>query len=512
MRAHLNTGILVASLLTHLQLAERCYAGYIVTDLGTLGGTTTFGTQSFGTGVNDLGAVTGLALTTSGQMHAFLYSGGVMHDLGTLGGPTSSGNGINNLGQVTGSATTSDGSIHAFLSSGGSNQDLGTFGGSYSSGNGVNDAGHVAGEAETAGGQRHAFLYNGSGSLVDLGTLGGPSSSARGINNLDQVTGTSGLHAFLYSDGTMHQIGTLGGLTSAGSAINNLGHVTGNSQTNALVPHAFLFSNGHLQDLGTLGGADSYGFGINDSDQVVGYSATSSSGFHAFLYSAGSVIDLNSQIAPGSGWTLLRALDINNNGQITGVGFHNGEQHAFLLTPGTPPSSGTDLFSAGTTLSSLGYTVTQSNSGAQAEILPFDAVNYALRLSDPIGSGIAVGKSVSTQGQLSVAFNYDFLADGKLQLLIGDDVVDTIFAPASGPGRNSFATYSRRLYVPVGVSSVNIRLVNEGDPTAWLDDISIQDANVAAVPEPSSIALLGTGLLGLCGYVTRRRCGSAGET
>jgi hypothetical protein len=43
--------------------------------------------------------------------------------------------------------------------------------------------------------------------------------------------------------------------------------------------------------------------------------------------------DLNSLIAPNSGLVLSAATAINVEGQITGRGMINGEEHAFLLTP-----------------------------------------------------------------------------------------------------------------------------------------------------------------------------------
>jgi probable HAF family extracellular repeat protein len=38
-------------------------------------------------------------------------------------------------------------------------------------------------------------------------------------------------------------------------------------------------------------------------------------------------------IPPGSGWVLIGAEDINDDGRIVGYGTKNGETRAFLLTP-----------------------------------------------------------------------------------------------------------------------------------------------------------------------------------
>src|SRR5579862_4829979 len=124
---------------------------YELTDLGTLGGTTTTGFA-----INSSGQVVGSS-TTSGNAatHAFLYSGGVMSDLGTLGGTTSEAFAINDPGQVVGYATTGAGSAHAALWANGAPTDLGTAGTGSSYAYGINTAGTVVG---AVGGPRNPPL------------------------------------------------------------------------------------------------------------------------------------------------------------------------------------------------------------------------------------------------------------------------------------------------------------------------------------------------------------------
>src|SRR5438552_16214875 len=72
---------------------------YIVTDLGTLGGT-----YSYAYGINNAGQVAGGSATPtqSGGVFqtAFLWSGGHMINLGTLGGPNSAAGGPNASGEA----------------------------------------------------------------------------------------------------------------------------------------------------------------------------------------------------------------------------------------------------------------------------------------------------------------------------------------------------------------------------------------------------------------------------
>lgn len=57
--------------------------------------------------------------------------------------------------------------------------------------------------------------------------------------------------------------------------------------------------------------------------------------FHtrAFLWERGKMTDLNTLIPRGSGWKLTEAIDINDRGQIVGMGQFRGVEQAFLITP-----------------------------------------------------------------------------------------------------------------------------------------------------------------------------------
>lgn len=133
----------------------------------------------------------------------------------------------------------------------------------------------------------------------------------------------------------MQDLGTLGGFYSYGSALNDSGLVTGYAETADSRQHAFLWNGIGMVDLGTLGGHASRGNGINSSGFVTGASDVIpfNQEKNAFVWDGNVMIDLNTVVLNGSGWDLNEGLDINDAGQITGRGFFNGQERAFLLTP-----------------------------------------------------------------------------------------------------------------------------------------------------------------------------------
>ena len=200
-------------------------------------------------------------------------------DLGTLGGTTSKAIAINAAGQVVGESTIATGATHAFLYTDGKMKDLGTLDGGNSGAGGINRAGQVVGYSGAGRGDRRAFLYT-DGRMKDIGTLGGPSAVAMAINDVGQIVGHStdsrGIqHAFLYTSGEgMKDLGALGGAQAKSWArdINAAGLVVGISETKDGPRHAFLYSPaGGMKDLGALGGHGSAAYYVNDAGLAVGF-------------------------------------------------------------------------------------------------------------------------------------------------------------------------------------------------------------------------------------------------
>jgi probable HAF family extracellular repeat protein len=350
---------LFAALAIPVRLAAQQHIRYTVTDLGTLGGT-----FSFGVGINNKGWVAGFS-TLPGDLnqHAFVWRNGKITDLGTLGGPNSapSFSPFSERGDVGVEAETSTpdpngenfcGSIMIcppVLWHNGAFTVLPTLGGNNGVANQVNNRGQVAGLAETTilpppclpGIAEPVVWDNGviedlymfPGDLVGVALAINDSSAAVGFS----ATCTS-FHALLWRNGTVTDLGNLGGIAAnVAIAINNGSEIAGASDLPGdAANHAFLWQKGIMTDLGTLpGDFSSSALGINNKTQVVGASSDISGNTRAFLWERGVMIDLDTLLPAGSPWFLTEADSINSRGQIVGGAFNGvtGEVHAVLVTP-----------------------------------------------------------------------------------------------------------------------------------------------------------------------------------
>lgn len=164
--------------------------GTNMVNIGGLGGTVTYGRA-----INDSGQIAGSSNTAGNLQRAFFWDGATMIDIG--GGFTSEGTGINNAGAVTGYAYTSSG-VSAFLWDGTSTVYLGAISatsGNASYGRDINNNGDVVGAATYATNSvLHAFVWS-NGVMSDLNTLlvnGGDwvLDNALAINDAGQITAT----------------------------------------------------------------------------------------------------------------------------------------------------------------------------------------------------------------------------------------------------------------------------------------------------------------------------------
>lgn len=331
---------------------------YIISDLGTLGGT-----YSSGAALNEAGQVIGSShLTANTALHPFLWQSGIgKQDLNTLGGSHAMALGINSVGQVVGnSQIAGDTTTRGFVWNVGAMSQLSTLGGTRSRATAINDNGVMTGAASlSTDAAEHSVVWPSSlvATPTDLGTLGGSNSQGNDININGRVVGyaenISGLtHATLWTppySSTGQDLGTLGGSYSEAFAINAQNQVTGiSSNTGDTQFRGFIWQPGQaMVDLGTLTATSTHtaGVDINNQGDVVGYSTTAGGGAkRAIVRKTGTTLaDLNGLILPNTGWVLSEARAVNDAGQIVGIGtltkvdtvnnINRVEHHAFLLTP-----------------------------------------------------------------------------------------------------------------------------------------------------------------------------------
>ncbi len=358
---------------------------YTVTDLGTQPGFE----ASRATALNDRGQVIGSLSDEemTSDPHGFLWTDGLMRDLGKVWLKD-----INSKGQCVGAKRPKNTAFCAALYAAGRFQELLKNTSAASVAYGINDTGQVVGFSQVtswkspAATKRGCFFWeNGRRHYLDV-PEGYRAGEAVAINNNGQIAGevwegtSSKSHACLWDKNTAKIFEEPSEFNQSEAVdINSTGQVLVRAfwsnfqellaeasqsvevtwaddadaiqrgldavlEKASVIPDEawkhrqqyFLWQNGEVQAVKGLAEA------INDADQVVG-----GSGYfpdtegrripYAFLWQNGELFDLNNLLLPDTGWHLMRANDINSNGQIVGYGEFGGNTRAFLLTPYSQP-------------------------------------------------------------------------------------------------------------------------------------------------------------------------------
>jgi probable HAF family extracellular repeat protein len=310
-------------------VARTVSGGYSVTDLGTLGGT-----SSSAIAINENGEIVGWSSTRSGPGHAFFRTAdGSMIDIGAF-----SAQDVNAAGQVVGYrvASTPVGNV-AYAVFWSASTGIIEFGEGIA--RSINDLGEIAGAARnTEGVWRAAFWPSRQTQPVDLGSLGGY-SEGQGVNNDGVIAGYSYDAAGVQRAVEWRKVNgnwvmkklTDSPYTSAFS-VNIHGDIAGGGCPD-LEPmrcpehHAFLWpASGGQIALASLGGPRRHAYGINDNGDVVGFANNSSGKQRAVIWPAGGgVTDLGLVRGAYDG----EARAINSGGVIVGVvWFNSGRSRA----------------------------------------------------------------------------------------------------------------------------------------------------------------------------------------
>jgi len=201
----------------------------------------------------------------------------------------------------------------------------------------INDHGDVVGSfVNAAQSEQRAFLFR-KNKLYDLGQEHGGTLPL--INNAGDIAlgvARSGVGAvLLLRDGKTNFVG---GLQAFQFGMNNRGDIVGYALfRGAATHHAFLYRDGETLDLQAAEEPFGIALAINDAREIVGYYQTTRSDGtpydQGFFYSRGQRRKL-SQLVPDNGsWDFGIPSAINDEGQIAGMGLHEGQVTAYLLTP-----------------------------------------------------------------------------------------------------------------------------------------------------------------------------------
>jgi probable HAF family extracellular repeat protein len=353
-----------------------------VHELGVLPG----GWSSAATAISANGLIAGFAVNGEidplipgfPEQRGVLWHDGYPIDLGTLpeGGYEAEAYSVNTRGQVVGTAFNtlpdpdtlgllifnqifSPTEARAFLWRYGAMQDLGTLGGNDAAAFVINEREEVMGWSYTSTTQDGSdcslplalgsFLWDEAHGMRNLGGFGGNCTQAWDLNNHGQVVGWAftpeGIsRAFLWqADALVDLGGDLGGGYTGAFALNDRGQAAGFGYLAGEVYfHATFWPRvGQIIDLKTIGDDScSSAKAINSKGQVVGDSISLSNcvstddSSRAFLWQDGAIFDLNALIPSGSPLYLVHPQNINDRGEIAGVGDDaGGNQHVFLLIP-----------------------------------------------------------------------------------------------------------------------------------------------------------------------------------
>jgi probable HAF family extracellular repeat protein len=317
--------------------------GYVITPLGSFGGGIS---QAYG--LNNAGQVVGASTLLNGDTHAFLWTqASGMQDLGTLSGDILSvATSINNSGEIVGySQPENSGQLsHAFSWQAGSGMvNLAGAASTAAAAFNINDGGQIAGQSYFGTYYQFGsgFVYTAATGLTPVTISGVPTYDVRAVNGNGQmlVDGPQSNNSLLYAPGQVPV--EIQGPTSASTealAINDGGTVIGDiTGENGSYTHAFIWNqDGGLVDLTPGANVLALATGLNEESDVVGAMASATTpGWTPFLYENGVRYDLTTLLgANATGWTNLFPEGINDNGQIAGIGTFNGEQQAFLISPG----------------------------------------------------------------------------------------------------------------------------------------------------------------------------------
>ncbi len=275
-----------------------------------------------------------------------LWKNGVVVPLQTINNGNGIAYGINNSGEISGrvSVVTGGGQTTATAKWNSSGNLIFTDNvHDISFGIKLNDNGSIGGTSAIVGGPSRATIWiNNNPFYINLpasNTEGGCWTQVWDINNNNWAVGSACLpgdvKSFVWkSSGNMVYLPDLGQLSYA-NGISNNNLIVGNVQEPiTFFRKAAYWANEILNIIETPAGFNfAEAMDVNSSNEIVGYYRQNAVNSFGFIFKDGVRTDLNALLPVNSGWSITKAVAINENGAILAVGIKNGNASSCILTP-----------------------------------------------------------------------------------------------------------------------------------------------------------------------------------
>lgn len=340
--------------------------------------------------------------------------------------------------------------------------------------------------------------------------------------------------------GVQYTITALGGAAPTGmwspSAINSLGQVAGYTIVSGAVYHAFVWdSTNGFRDLGVVGSGTSRAEAINDLGQVVG-SSYADTAHYAFIWDKDNGMRSIGSLNSNANWSY--ALDINNASQVAGQSWSGTTYHPYVWTQAAEmqditPQSSTQRVAAA--INNHGVVAGYSVNTGWDKAFVWDSLNGLHELGDLGGgvsyaygindSGTAVGYSYLPGGTVKHAFVWTS-SEGMRDLggLGGSECraecinkygtivgwADKADGTRSAVLWDNGTMYDLNNLIP-SAPGWKIQVASGINDSGYIAGAGVspsgqtQGVLLTPVPEPSTLALLGIGAVGLLTYGWRKR-------